>query len=66
LVEIFGQTESDLFFNTLMSNIVGPIIDLDKTAVSEINEVDFKFVKVVLDKDESVDFLATIDYKRCT
>jgi hypothetical protein len=49
-----------------MPNIMGPIIDLDKAAVSEINEVDFKFVQVVLDKNESIDFFATFYYKRCT
>lgn len=49
-----------------MPDIVSPIIDLDKATVSEINEVDLKFVQVVLDKNKSIDFFATCNYKRCT
>jgi hypothetical protein len=58
-VEIIRQTEPNLFLNALMSYIMGPVVDLNETAVSEINKIDFKFVQIVLDKDESIDFFAT-------
>lgn len=59
LIEIFRQTESNFLFNCLMSNIMSPIIDLDRTAVSKVDEVDLKLVQVVLDKDKTIDLFAT-------
>ena len=43
-----------------MANIMGPIIDLNKTTISKINKVDFELVEVILNKHEPVDLLATI------
>lgn len=59
LVEIFGKGESDLLLDSLVSDIVSPVVDLDQTAVTQVNEVDFEFVQIVLDEKEPVDFLAT-------
>ena len=40
-VEVFRQTESNFFLYCLVSNIVGPVVDLNKTAIAEVNKVDF-------------------------
>lgn len=59
LVEVLWQTESDFFFNPLVTDIMSPVVDLDKTAVAQIDKVDLKFVQVVLNKDKPINFFTT-------
>jgi len=43
---------------------MSPVIDLYKTGITKINKVDFKFIKIVLNEQESIDFLSTQDINK--
>lgn len=59
-INILWECKSDLFFNFMWANLMSPVIDLYKTGITKINKVDFKFIKIVLNEQESIDFLSTL------
>jgi len=59
-IEILWKSKSDFFLNFMWANLMSPVIDLYKTGISKINKINFEFIKIVLNKNESVDFFTTL------
>lgn len=50
----------------MWTNLMSPIIDLYKTGISKIDKIDLKFIKIVLNEHETIDFLTTSISKKDT